>query len=150
MASLIFIIFCTLTILPVTIVLHELGHLFFARLCQAKEISITLGIGNELFRFKSFNTTFIFCFLPIGGQTKYELLETKSWQRRIISIGGPLMNGWVAFLLLIPGIGYGTQYITIWFQWLAMFNIWMLLINTIPFKFGNYYSDGWIVFAKKI
>ncbi len=140
-----FIIICIFTILPLTVLLHELGHFYLAQICQAEKIVVTIGVGKKLVKATFRNMSLVICILPIGGKTMYELIEEKSSRARIISIGGPLMNGVVAFLLLVPGFGTGDQYITIWFQWLALFNLWMFVINFLPLKIGDYYSDGWMV-----
>lgn len=152
MAETIFLLFCFFTILPITTILHELGHFFCAKLCNAQNITVSIGSGKEIFNYKLGNTLFVLHMLPFGGHTVYELLKPTEWNYLTVSLGGPLLNGFVAFLLIIPGFGYGEDLITIWFQWLALFNIWMCIFNIIPFKLNSYYSDGWsvIIFLRKI
>lgn len=150
--GIIFLLFCFFTILPFTTLLHELGHFFAAKLCNAQNITVRIGSGKEMLKFKSGDTLFVFHMLPFGGYTVYELLKPTDLNFLIVSLGGPLLNGFVALLLLFPGFGHGTHLITIWFQWLALFNLWMCVFNIIPFKLTSYYSDGWsvIIFLKGI
>ncbi|MCT8139069.1 M50 family metallopeptidase [Anaerobacillus sp. CMMVII] len=140
-----FIVICFFTILPITLILHELGHFFCAIGCNAKKITVTIGTGFLVKNFKCNNTNFFFRILPLGGNTSYELAETAKCRQVIISLGGPLLNGMVACLLILPGIGYGDEYLTLWFQWLAFLNFWMFIINVTPFKMGRYHSDGWLI-----
>lgn len=145
MIGFIFVLLCFISILPITILLHELGHFFCALLCKASRITITIGIGKKIGQLKSKNSTLILHMLPLSGKTSYELVHYSKYRQILISIGGPVLNGFVGFLLLLPGIGHGDQLITFWFQWLALFNVWMFFVNILPFKFGKYSSDGWVV-----
>lgn len=139
-----FIFFCFMTILPLTIFLHELGHFFLAYICNGKNITVTIGVGKRLGHFKWKNGMLIVKKFPFGGNTTYELTMNKKLERFFISVGGPLLNGMVAFFLLLPGFGSGVEYMTIWFQWLAIFNLWMFVFNIVPYKLKTYYSDGWL------
>jgi Zn-dependent protease len=146
MSVIIFIMICFLTILPITIIIHEFGHFFCALACNVKKIKVSLGIGKKIGHLKYKELMFVIHILPLGGKTHYEMHTNNRLSQVIISIGGPFLNGIVAFLLLMQGIGSGEQYITLWFQWLAVFNLWMFVVNSIPFKIGKYYSDGWAAF----
>lgn len=146
MVEIIFLLFCFFTILPFTTILHELGHFFSAKLCHVQKITVRIGSGKEIIDFTWGDTIFILHILPFGGATAYELRKPTRMKSVIVALGGPLLNGFVAFLLFFPGFGYGDDLITIWFQWLTLFNLWMCVFNIIPYRFNNYYSDGWSVF----
>lgn len=146
MENIVFIIFCFFTILPLTTLCHELGHFFVTRLFFIENVTVRIGSGKEMFRLKVKDLTVVLHIFPYGGTTFFELNKNLSSMKQIIlSLGGPLLNGCIAFFLLLPGLGSGDHYITIWFQWLALFNLWMCVMNLIPYKIGLFYSDGWVI-----
>lgn len=152
MTETIFLLFCFFTILPFTTILHELGHFFSAKLCKAEKITVRIGSGKEILKYKSGDTLFVLHMLPFGGHIVYQLFKPTELNFLIVSLGGPLLNGFVALLLLFPGFGHGDHWVTLWFQWLALFNIWTCVFNIIPFKLNSYYSDGWsiIIFLRAL
>lgn len=141
-----FIIISFFTILPLTTLIHELGHFFFARICLIKNVTLKIGSGRKLLNLRIKDFILMIHTFPFGGATFFETDYVLTRMKRIIiSIGGPLLNGVVAVLLILPGIGTGNHFVTLWFQWLALFNLIMCFMNLIPFKVGKYYSDGWII-----
>lgn len=145
MKEFIFILFCTVTILPLTILLHELGHFFTALLFQARNIKVKVGFGNKIGTMKMKEYSISFHYLPFIGSTFYELAQPNDFKQVIISASGPILNGIIAFGLILQGFGNDPSFITLWFQWFIIYNFFMFIMNLIPFKLGSYYSDGWIV-----
>jgi len=107
--------------LSILVILHELGHFFFARLFNVRVEKFYLFFNPwfSLFKFKKGETEYGIGWLPLGGYVKIagmidESLDTKqlaqppqpwefrsqpSWQRLLIMLGGVLMNVILAFLL---------------------------------------------------
>lgn len=56
--------------LLITIILHELGHLFAAKLVGCKVDVFSIGFGKELFSFTYKGTKYRLALFPIGGYNK--------------------------------------------------------------------------------
>lgn len=146
MTELFFVIFCFFTIIPLTTLIHEFGHFFCARICRAENISIMVGFGRELIRFRYSQYSISFHILPLGGVTLFELNESISrWRVVFISFGGPILNGLIGFMLITQFQAHSELYISNWLLWLALFNLWMSIINLFPIKIGTFSSDGFAI-----
>lgn len=87
-------------IAPISMIIHEIGHLIGAKCVKADSIILTLGTGKKLFTVRFNQTTFIIRFFLLfnpqiksmksEGFTKKELI--------IISFFGPLLNVLLAIL----------------------------------------------------
>ncbi|MGO4887924.1 site-2 protease family protein [Anaerobacillus sp. MEB173] len=137
-----------ITIVPLTTFIHELGHLFTAQMMAVKKLRLTIGTGPVLKRWQIYDFHFTLrLFFFIGGYATTDSDKEIGRKRRaFIALGGPLLNGLVVFGLLLPGFGTGTASITYWFQWFALYNLWVCVVNLIPFQRGHRQSDGYIVY----
>lgn len=123
--------------LSILIIIHELGHFFFAKLfkIRVEKFYLFFDTGFALFRFKPKNseTEYGIGWLPLGGYCKIsgmidESMDTESmkkppqpwefrskpaWQRLLVMAGGVLFNFIFAILLYI-GImaGWGETFIS--------------------------------------
>ncbi len=146
MEYILFIIFCFFTIIPLTTLLHELGHYFMTKFYFVDNVTISVGSGKKLIHFKFKSLTFVLRIFPYGGATFFELTSYLSPLKQIwISLGGPLLNGFIAILLFSQVLGNDLDFITLWLQWFALFNLWVCVMNLIPYKIGTFYSDGWVI-----
>ncbi len=100
------------------VVIHELGHLLFAKWFNVKAEAFSVGFGKVLFQKKWGETEYRFSLIPLGGYVKLlgedpttklssedegrALHQAKRWQRFFIFLGGPLFNFiWAAVVFMI-------------------------------------------------
>ena len=123
--------------LSILIIIHELGHFFFAKLFRIKveKFYLFFDAGFAIFRFKPKNsdTEYGIGWLPLGGYCKIagmidESLDTEAmkkppqpwefrskpaWQRLLVMAGGVLFNFIFAIILYIGIVaGWGETYIS--------------------------------------
>ncbi len=101
--------------LGVLILVHELGHFFFARLFGVKVKRFSIGFGRVIFGLGTDKkgTEYVVSAIPLGGFVEMEgesYAESKGlpgefvskplWQRAVVVSAGPLVNYLTGFLLL--------------------------------------------------
>ena len=103
-------------VLGVIVLVHESGHFFAAKLFGVRVETFSLGFGRRLVGWKRGETDYRISLLPLGGYVKMsgenpmdgptgdprEFMSKPRWQRFIIVLAGPVMNGVLAVGLLIP------------------------------------------------
>jgi len=139
-----FIIFVMIFV-PLSQFTHELGHAIVAKHFQANLVKIYLGKGKLVIHKKVFGIyIYIYAFIWVGAYTTGERNDPyKTAEKVLISVAGPICNGLLAVILLILYIsGYNNIVIQLTFA----FNIWLCLINCIPFKIGQMESDGYTIY----
>ncbi|MGH2788004.1 MAG: M50 family metallopeptidase [Actinomycetota bacterium] len=110
-------IFWFIVAIVVVIMIHEAGHLFFAKRFGFKATRFFMGFGPTLWSTRKGETEYGIKALPLGGFVKivgmnpYEEVapedEVRSypnkprWQRVLMILGGPITHWIVAFLLLV-------------------------------------------------
>lgn len=101
-------------VLGVMILVHELGHFLAAKGFGVRVLVFSLGFGKRLLGFKRGDTDYRVSVLPFGGYVKMagddpsevrqgdrgEFLSRPRWQRFVIVVMGPVMNGLLAVVLL--------------------------------------------------
>ncbi len=103
-------IFAIVTLLGGVISIHEFGHFLFAKLCNTRVDTFSIGFGPKLFSRRWGETEYCLSLIPLGGFVKihgqdpdeYEKEETKDperalfrksfWERISVYVGGPLFN----------------------------------------------------------
>src|ERR1700722_10977791 len=100
-------------VLGIMIFVHEWGHFMAAKLCGVRVDVFSLGFGPRLFGVKRGDTDYRLSALPFGGYVKmagdnpleertgakYEFLSKTRWQRVVIAVTGPAMNGLLTFFI---------------------------------------------------
>jgi regulator of sigma E protease len=100
-------------VLGFMIFIHELGHFLAAKLLGVRVVTFALGFGKRLLHFQRGDTDYRVNALPFGGYVKMagddpaevregdrgEYLSRPRWQRFIIVLMGPAMNGLLAVAL---------------------------------------------------
>src|SRR5579875_822792 len=100
--------------LGILVLVHEWGHFIVARLCHVRVEVFSIGFGNRIFGWKRGNTDYRISAFPLGGYVKMagdnaseertgapdEFLSRPRWQRVLIVLAGPAMNGVLALLLM--------------------------------------------------
>jgi regulator of sigma E protease len=109
--------------LSLLVIIHELGHFFFAKLfkCRVEKFYLFFNPWFSLIRFKKGETEYGVGWLPLGGYVKiagmidesmdteamkepakpYEFRSKPAWQRLLIMVGGVLMNIVLAFFIYV-------------------------------------------------
>ena len=137
------IIWFLLLIAPLTLFIHEFGHSIGAYLVKSDKIQLFIGVGKRIFSFHiSKISIHIHTIYMLGGHTASERnpFYTKS-EQIIISLFGPLLNGVMGILGTV--LFYGSNSSVLLF--FNLFNIWLCVINLIPYRIGDRQSDGYVV-----
>lgn len=101
-------------VLGFLILIHELGHFLMAKKMDVKVEKFSIGFGPRIFAFTRGETEYMVSAFPLGGYVKMmgeepgeelkkdprEFGSKSVGQRMAIIIAGPLMNLFLAFLLL--------------------------------------------------
>jgi len=122
-----FIIYVTLSFFA-TLVLHELGHYFAARMCAVPIKQAGVGWGPKLYGVRVSEVDCQVRLLPVGA---YVQMDMRALQRR------PLMQQ-----LFVLGAGVGVNLVLAVLTWGSLFaalNLALAIGNLIPF----YQLDGW-------
>ncbi len=111
-----------------TLLLHELGHYFAARMCDVPIKQAGLGWGPKLYGVRVSNVDCNVRLLPVGAYVQMDMLAL---QRR------PLLQQ-----LFVLGAGVGVNLVLAALTWGSLFgalNLALAIGNLIPF----YQLDGW-------
>ncbi|KQL52566.1 hypothetical protein AN964_02775 [Heyndrickxia shackletonii] len=137
------IIWFLLFIAPLTLFIHEFGHSIGAYLVKSDKIQLFIGVGKRLFFFRISTISFhIHTFYMLGGHTASERDPYYSKvEQIIISLFGPLLNGVVGILSTLI-FSASNSSVLLFFN---LFNIWLCVINLIPYRIGDKQSDGYVI-----
>ncbi|MBS4174482.1 M50 family metallopeptidase [Bacillus sp. FJAT-49736] len=138
-----FIISFLLIIAPLTLFIHELGHSIGALLVRSEKIELFIGVGRRLLRLPLGRMSIhIHALFMLGGYTASERNPYYSKAEQIIiSLFGPLLNGLLGILGALL-LSYSHSRILLIF---ILFNLWLCIINLIPYRIGTRHSDGYLV-----
>jgi regulator of sigma E protease len=122
--------------ISILVLLHEMGHFFFAKLFKTRVEKFYLFFNPwfSLFKFKKGETEYGLGWLPLGGYVKisgmidesmdkeqmkqppqpHEFRSKKSWQRLLIMLGGVLVNFVLAmFIYILILFTWGEKYLPV-------------------------------------
>lgn len=137
------LLFLLFVVAPIGTIVHESGHAIGAKLVKADTINLSIGLGKEIgtFSFKNLRMT-VHLFFFLGGFVQSNRKPAyRSLEIICITAFGSVNNGIFAILFyLLNGIYYN-QYIQILF----LFNLWLAIVNMIPFKLKGKQSDGYMI-----
>jgi len=130
-------------IAPISILIHELGHVSGAFIVKADHIRLSIGIGNKN-KLLDFNRlqVIVHSVYFIGGvtQSKRNIPYTKV-EIILITFLGPAFNVIAACICLFIYEIYPNRF----WQLFLWFNAWMAIINSIPFKIKDRQTDGYTI-----
>ena len=131
-------------ILPVVSLVHEIGHLFIAKILGAKQVKIIIGSGKILFNARFFEIRKYYFYY---GYCYFENIEDKSrWRNLLIYSGGIIANILSSFVLIYL---VSNQIIveTIFTYQFLYFSLYYVFFALLPMSYpdGNY-SDGKIIY----
>lgn len=126
---------------PLSLFIHELGHLFPGLYFRADHSVLHLGRGKVIGRWeKSGVHVYIHLFFFQGAYSVNERKPPfKDFEKAWISIGGPLLNALTAFVLFLWFKEQGGDLLRISF----LFNTYLALVNLVPFSIKGKGSDGY-------
>jgi hypothetical protein len=129
-------------IAPIGSILHELGHGLGALLLKAERVEIFIGIGKRIIDVtgkRLLVSLHLFFFLGGYSISQRERQYTRT-EKAIICISGPALNLLVAGIASFAASFFSKNGMVDLFVY---FNVWLGLINLIPFKIGRKHSDGY-------
>lgn len=128
---------------PIGTVLHEAGHVIGAKSMNADRMRLTIGSGAIVSTFFIRKVQITICAIFfLGGLASSERRNMyKPYELIWIALCGPLTNGFIAFLLYILYTAYPSNYLLL----LLLFNLWIAVINLVPFRFKEKQSDGYTI-----
>lgn len=86
------------------ILIHEAGHLLFAKLFDVSAPVFSIGFGPTLYSFSAFNTVFKTALFPLGGYVEVnpeQLAQQAYIPKMLILFGGILFNTVFAYAVLL-------------------------------------------------
>ncbi|WP_079479899.1 site-2 protease family protein [Halobacillus salinus] len=138
---LVYVLVLILLTAPLSLFLHECGHVLPALGLRAEQSQISIGSGKRLFSLSfrrvkiHIHTIFFHGAHSLNERSIQFTKKEKAW----ISVGGPLLNGaisWVGFMVLNDHVSYHLSL----FVW---FNAYLAVVNSIPFRIKGRESDGY-------
>lgn len=134
-----------LIMVPISLFIHELGHLLGAIFLKADRVTIYLGIGKQVssFTYKNMHVK-MFLLMMFHAYTQSERkLDFTNREYAFITIMGPL------FSLLLTGLIGAFLFVvkSKVILYFFLFNLWITVINLIPFKIKNQKSDGYLIWT---
>jgi hypothetical protein len=128
---------------PISLFIHELGHVLPGLFFGSERSIIHIGRGSTLFcwRGKKLELSIQLWFFQ-GAYSINERSPVFSNHEKIwISVGGPLLNGLLAFILFVFFSELKLPYVKVF----LLFNLYLAVVNLIPFSFKGKGSDGYRV-----
>src|SRR5690625_7926 len=123
-------------IAPFSLLFHEVGHVVGARIMKATSIRLTIGIGKRLWNLQLENVQIIVHrFFLINSLTSTVRDEPfRRTEKIMITMMGPIFSGLLATVFYLLYLLLESNYMM---QISFLFNIWLVIINIIPFKIGQ-------------
>ncbi|MGP4107368.1 site-2 protease family protein [Virgibacillus sp. L01] len=137
------LLYLLVVVAPIGTVLHEAGHIIGAKSLNADRMRLTIGSGTivSTFFIRKIQVTIRAIFF-LGGLASSERENMyKPYERIWIALCGPLTNGVIAFILYFLYKAYPSNYLLL----LILFNLWIAIINLVPFRFKEKQSDGYTI-----
>ncbi|MGR9049867.1 site-2 protease family protein [Halobacillus faecis] len=126
---------------PLSLFVHELGHLFPGLYFRADQSILHLGRGKVIGRWRKNGVcVYIHLFFFQGAYSVNERKRPfKDFEKAWISIGGPLFNAVTAMVLFIWFKDQGGHLLRVSF----LFNTYLAIMNLVPFSIKGKDSDGY-------
>ena len=128
---------------PFSVLLHESGHAIASRVLSAKHITVSLGYGKKISTivFERFQLNIHIVYF-LGGLASSEREKPyKSSEIIWITISGPIANGLFTCVFYFIYVMYLNEYVFL----LCLFNLWLTVINIIPFRINGKQTDGYTI-----
>lgn len=144
MLDVILTILVLMIVAPFCLLFHELGHLYAAKMVKANVIELSIGVGKTFIKIKrkGIHITVRHFFFLNSYTSSYRQVPYLSYEKILISMMGPLFS---LFLAMIWFIIYSFFGMILIFYVFHLFNLWIGIINLLPFKIGQKESDGYTI-----
>lgn len=136
-------LFLVFIVAPIGTLIHESGHLIGARTIQADQVTLSIGRGKQIgsFSLKRIRID-IHAIFFLGGLAQSERDPPyKPTEIIWITFCGLLSSSIFAIIFYLLYHTYSNYYI----QLLFLFNGWLAVVNSIPFKMKGKQSDGYMI-----
>ncbi|QKY69240.1 site-2 protease family protein [Lentibacillus sp. CBA3610] len=137
------VVYLILFAAPFGTLIHEIGHVLGAKLVSADKITLTMGAGSTIFRFVWNKTDIsIRVLFFLGGMAGSERrMPYQSTEQIIIAALGPVSS------IIASGLCYGLYnvYPNSYLLILLLFNLWIAVLNIVPFRIKDKKSDGFVI-----
>ncbi|MGM8211661.1 hypothetical protein ACLIBH_02590 [Virgibacillus sp. W0430] len=142
--ELIFVVYLIFIVAPISLFIHEVGHVIGALLVKSESIKLVIGTGNKrtLIRCTNVVTISIHQWFFRGAYTESKRnIPLQPMETAIVVVLGPIVS------LLFSSVFYYFNQIFMHplLYLFVLFNLWIGIVNLIPFKIGNKQSDGFII-----
>lgn len=129
---------------PLSLFLHECGHVLPALWFQADQSHLSLGSFKKLCSLRVYRVHIHIHALFFHGahSINERSIEFTKKEKACISIGGPLMNGMISCI----GFLLGTELSSFHYELFIWFNAYLAIVNSIPFRIRRRESDGYRFF----
>lgn len=131
-------------IAPFSLFWHELGHVFGAKVINATHVTLTIGTGKPIVKRTRSNVTIVirrlFFFNSSTATKEPYILSNRD--KLIITSMGPIYSlvlSLLAYFCIVITMPHLSLYIV------CLFNLWIGIINLIPFKINGKSSDGYTI-----
>lgn len=131
-------------IAPVSLLFHEIGHVVGAATMRATSIRLTIGLGKAFWQTSFGNIQIVLRRFFLINSVTATVRDTPFTRREkiLITFMGPSFSG---LLTIITYVAYSTFVQSELLYLFYMFNLWIVIINLIPFKLGQKQSDGYTI-----
>lgn len=131
-------------IAPISLLFHEIGHVVGASTMRATSIRLTIGLGKPIWSTYIGDIQLVICrfFLINSVTATVRDIPFTRREKLLITFMGPSFSG---LLTLITYIAYSTFVQSEILYLFYLFNLWLVIINLIPFKIGQKQSDGYTI-----
>ncbi|MGP4060143.1 site-2 protease family protein [Halobacillus sp. H74] len=128
---------------PLSLFVHELGHVLPGLLFRSQRCVIHLGRGRLIHqvKFKKLHIKVGLLFFQGAYSINERQKQFSPWQKAWISGGGPLLNAVVSLLLFFIFWTRVNDYLSLFF----LFNLYLAVVNIVPFSFRGRRSDGYLL-----
>jgi Zn-dependent protease len=146
------LLYLVLVVAPISNLIHEIGHTVGARLAKADRVIIRIGKGKQIIKFvyPKLEIYVGLLYFTAGVTESKRAKDYTSFEKLYITFFGPFFNALVVFIC------YGIYQFTANELILVflLYNSWLFLMNSVPFKLRDQKSDGYImlreILAKRI
>ncbi|MFD1360604.1 M50 family metallopeptidase [Lentibacillus salinarum] len=138
------LLYLVFIVAPAGTAVHEIGHVMAAGILGADRMTLSIGTGLTVYR-SSWHKTAVSIQLLffLGGMASSERkVPYRKREQIMIAAFGPLTSLSAAFLCAGLYAIFPTNYLLL----LVLFNVWLALVNMIPFRFGGKQSDGYTIY----